>query len=101
MNPQIVVSRDALAAFCREHGIKRLSVYGSALRPDFRPDSDVDVLAEFEPDRVPGLFGIAAMEVKLSSLFSGHRVDLRTPSDLSPYFRQEVIDGSEIQYAKG
>lgn len=100
MNTQIVVSKDALAAFCKDYGIKWIAVYGSALRPDFGPESDVDVLAEFEPNRVPGLIGLAGMELKLSALFSGRKVDLRTPNDLSPYFRQEVIDGAELQYAE-
>ncbi|MFA9560922.1 MAG: nucleotidyltransferase family protein, partial [Nitrospirota bacterium] len=55
MNPEISLPKDAIAAFCREHGIRRLAVFGSALRADFRPDSDIDLLVEFEPDRVPGL----------------------------------------------
>ena len=101
MNSQVIVSEEALAAFCREHGIRRLAVYGSALRSEFGPESDVDVLAEFDPDRVPGLIGIAGMELKLSVLFSGRKVDLRTPNDLSPYFRQEVMEGAEVQYAEG
>lgn len=101
MNPQLSVSRDALASFCREHGIRRLAVFGSALRQDFRPESDVDVLVEFDPDRVPGLLGIAAMELELSEIFSGRKVDLRTPEDLSPYFRQDVLDTAEVQYAQG
>ena len=87
MNPQVSVSKVALAAFCRKHGIKRFAIYGSALREDFGPDSDIDILVEFEPDRIPGLFGIAGMELELSELFSGRKVDLRTPEDLSRYFR--------------
>ena len=79
----------------------RLAVFGSALRQDFRPESDVDVLVEFEPDRVPGLLGIAAMELELSEIFSGRKVDLRTPEDLSPCFRQDVWDTAEVQYAQG
>ena len=98
MNEQVTVSRDALAAFCRAHGIKRLAVFGSALRDDFGPDSDVDVLVEFEPDRVPGLFGVAGLELELSWLFAGRKVDLRTPEDLSRYFRQGVLDTAEVQY---
>ena len=98
MNEQVTVSRDALAAFCREHGIKRLAVFGSALRDDFGPDSDVDVLVEFEPDHVPGLLGVAGLELALSRLFAGRKVDLRTPEDLSRYFRQSVLDTAEVQY---
>ena len=79
--------KDAIAAFCREHGIKRLAVFGSALRADFRPGSDIDLLVEFEPDRVPGLsFGIARMERELSVLLGGRKIDLRTPQDFEPVF---------------
>ena len=85
MNSQVSISRDALAAFGQEHGIKRLAIFGSALREDFGPESDIDVLIEFEPDRIPGLLGIAGMELELSELFKGRKVDLRTPEDLSPY----------------
>ncbi len=101
MNPQVSIPTEALAAFCQEHGIKRLAIYGSALREDFGPGSDIDVLVEFEPDRIPGLFGVAGMEIELSGLFSGRKVDLRTPEDLSPYFRQDVLDAAEIQYVQG
>ena len=91
MNPQISVSKPALAAFCQTYGIKRLAIFGSALREDFGPDSDVDVLVEFEPGRIPGLLGITGMELELSELFTGRKVDLRTPEDLSPYFRRDVL----------
>ena len=100
MNAQVSVSSDALAAFCREHGIRRLSVFGSALREDFGPESDIDVLVEFVPGRTPGLLGVARMELKLSELFAGRKVDLRTPEDLSRYFRQDVLDTAEVQYAE-
>ena len=86
---------------CQEHGIKRLAVFGSALREDFGPESDIDVLVEFETDRIPGLLSVAGIELELSELFSGRKVDLRTPEDLSPYFRQDVLDTAEVQYAKG
>ena len=101
MNPSVSVPKDALAAFCRKHGIIRLSVFGSALRADFKPESDVDVLVDFEPESVPGLLGIAEMELELSDMFEGRRVDLRTPEDLSQYFRQEVLDTAEVQYDQG
>ena len=99
MNPQISVPRDRLASFCRINGIAQLAIFGSALRPDFRPDSDVDVLVEFEPGRIPGLLGVAGMELELSEMF-GRKVDLRTPEDLSRYFRQEVLDEAQVQYAR-
>ena len=98
MNAQVSVSRDALVAFCTEHGIRRLAVFGSALRDDFGPASDIDVLVEFEPDRVPGLLGVAGLELEMSKLFSGRKVDLRTPEDLSRYFREDVLETAEVQY---
>ena len=98
MNSQLSVSKTALAAFCQEHGIKRLAIFGSALREDFGPESDIDVLVEFEPDRIPGLLGVAGMELELSELFTGRKVDLRTPEDLSPYFRQDVLATAKVQY---
>ncbi len=101
MNPQLVIPKDRLAEFCRTHGICRLAVFGSALREDFGPESDIDVLVEFAPDRVPGLLDVAGMELELSALFGGRKVDLRTPEDLSRYFRQDVLDTAEVQYAQG
>lgn len=94
----ISVSETDLAAFCRENGIKKLAVFGSALGADFGPDSDVDLLVEFEPQRVPGLLGIAELETGLARIFGGRRVDLRTPEDLSPHFRQEVVTRAEVRY---
>ena len=99
MNAQVFIPKDRLAAFCEGHGIKRLSIFGSALRSDFGPDSDIDVLVEFEPDRTPGLFGFAGMELELTQML-GRKVDLRTPEDLSRYFRQEVLAEAQIQYAQ-
>ena len=101
MNSQLSIPKEDLATFCQGRGIKRLAVFGSALREDFGPESDVDVLVEFEPNRIPGLLGVAGMELELSELFSGRKVDLRTPEDLSHYFRQEVLDTAEVQYAQG
>ncbi len=100
MNPRIAIPRDALAEFCQEHGITRLAVFGSALREDFGPESDIDLLVEFEPDRIPGLLGVVSMELELSGVFGGRKVDLRTPEELSPYFRQAVLDAAEVQYAQ-
>ncbi len=100
MTAHLSVPRADLAAFCRAHDIKRLALFGSALREDFGPDSDIDLLVEFEPDRIPGLLGIAGMEKELSELFAGRKVDLRTAEDLSPYFRQKVLDSAEVQYAR-
>ncbi len=101
MNRQISIPKDRIAAFCRERGIRRLAVFGSALRPDFGPESDIDILVEFEPGRSPGLLGMARMERELSALLGDRKVDLRTPEDLSRYFRQDVLDEAEVQYAQG
>lgn len=96
----IKVKRGMIADFCRRHHIVRLSFFGSVLRDDFSPTSDVDVLVEFEPEHVPGLFRLAGMERELSALLGNRKVDLRTPQDLSRYFRDEVISTAEVQYAQ-
>ena len=99
MKTKIVIPRAETEAFCKRHHIRRLAVFGSALRDDFRPDSDIDVLVEFEPAHTPGLFGMARLERELSALL-GRKVDLRTPEDLSRYFRQQVMEEAEVQYAE-
>ena len=88
----------ALADFCRANGIRRLSLFGSRLKGTARPDSDVDLLVEFEPDRIPGLIGMAGMEIELSEMLGGLHVDLRTPLDLSRFFREEVVRTAEPQF---
>lgn len=99
MKVELSTSREEIASFCKEHGIKRMAVFGSGLRDDFRPDSDVDILAEFDPAHTPTLFDIAGMEQDLSSYFGGRKVDLRTPEDLSRYFRHQVVSEAEVLYA--
>jgi len=101
MNKQIVFPKDQIAEFCRRHHIRRLAVFGSALRSDFNETSDIDILVEFESDHIPSLLGMARMERELSALFGGRKVDLRTPEDLSRYFRQDVLNEAEVQYAQG
>ena len=101
LTDRLSISPELLAAFCQLHHIHRLSFFGSVLRKDFRADSDVDVLVEFEPGHVPGLFGIARMERELSALLGGRTVDLRTPEDLSRYFCDSVMREAEVQYAQG
>jgi uncharacterized protein len=86
--------------FCRRHHIRKLSVFGSYLRDDFGPESYIDFLVEFEPEHVPGLIEFAGMEIELSELLGGQKVDLRTPQELSRYFRDEVMAEAEIQYAE-
>ena len=100
MSVQIAVDRQRIAEFCRRHSIRRLSFFGSVLRDDFRTDSDIDVLVEFEPGRVPGLIRLAGMEIELSALL-GRKADLRTAGDLSRYFRDEVVSSAQAMYAAG
>lgn len=92
------IDREALDAFCLRHGIRRLSVFGSAVRDDFRSTSDIDLLVEFEPGRIPGLIRLAGMELELSPIFGGREVELRTYEDLSRYFRDEVRAVAEPVY---
>jgi predicted nucleotidyltransferase len=96
----IKIDGDEIAEFCCRHHIRKLAFFGSILRSDFRPDSDVDVLVEFEKGHVPGLFQLASMERELSGLLENRKVDLRTPQDLSQYFRDEVLASAEVQYAQ-
>ncbi len=98
METRIDFDREALTAFCRKHQIRRLALFGSVLREDFRPDSDVDVLVDFESGQEPGLIALANMELELSELI-GRKADLRTPEDLSRYFRDSVVSTAEVQYA--
>lgn len=98
MSLPINIDRYLIANFCRKHHIAKLALFGSVLRDDFRPDSDVDVLVWFEPEKTPGMFGLVAMEMELSEII-GRKVDLRTPNELSHLFRDEVIAQAEVQYA--
>lgn len=95
------VDEAELARFCRENGILRLAFFGSVLREDFGPSSDVDVLVEFEPERTPGFIGLARIERELGLLLGGVTVDLRTPEDLSRYFRDRVMSEAQVHYAVG
>jgi hypothetical protein len=88
------------AAFCLKHHIQRLSLFGSQLEGGAGPKSDIDLLVEFESGKEPGFLGLAEMERELSTLLGGRTVDLRTPNDLSRYFRDEVIRSSLVQYAR-
>ncbi|MBI4083660.1 MAG: nucleotidyltransferase family protein [Candidatus Lambdaproteobacteria bacterium] len=96
---RIEIDRERIADFCRRNHIRKLALFGSVLRDDFGPESDVDVLVEFEPDARVGLFDVARMERELSPLFSGRKIDLRTAEDLSRYFRDEVVAMAEGVYA--
>ncbi len=92
----ITIDREKLAEFCRRNHIRRLALFGSVLREAFRPDSDVDVLVEFEPGHIPGL-RFFALEKELSEIL-GRKVDLNTLGFLSPYFRSQVLAEAEVQY---
>lgn len=98
---RIEIPYERLAEFCKRNHIRKLSLFGSILREDFGPDSDVDFLVEFEPGKGPGYFGLARMERELSVILGGRKVDLRTPQELSRYFRDEVLLSAEVQYAEG
>lgn len=94
---QITLPKESLAQFCQRHHIQKLSVFGSVLRDDFQPDSDVDFLVEFQAEYPPGLIRLAGMELELSKLIQ-RKADLRTPQDLNRYFRDDVLQSAIVQY---
>jgi hypothetical protein len=98
MTYRLPLDPEILAEVCRRHHIRKLSLFGSMLKGTARPDSDIDLLVEFEPGHVPGLIALAGIEIELSDLL-GRKVDLRTAEDLSRYFRDEVVREAEEQYA--
>ena len=98
---QIPIRLDEMVAWRRRHHVRRLALFGSVLRDDFRPDSDVDVLVEFEPSRRIGYFGLYEVEDELSKLLGGRRVDLVNPKFLNRRIRGKVLSEAEDQYAEG
>jgi len=98
MKNNVLVAKDRIADFCQQHHIRSLAFFGSVLRDDFRPDSDIDVLVEFEPGYTPG-FAFFGMEAELSEIL-GRKVELHTRNFLSRYFRDKVLEEAEIQYVK-
>jgi len=100
MSVKIPIDRNRIADFCRRHRIRKLALFGSVLREDFRPDSDVDVLVEFEPGTTAGFIRLAGIELELSQLLR-RKVDVRTPAELSHYFRDEVLQQAQVQYGQG
>jgi hypothetical protein len=98
MNTNISVSREVIADFCRRHHIRRLALFGSVLRDDFGPDSDVDVLVEYEPGSVVGL-RIFDIEAELSGILGGHTVDIVNQKYLNRRLRDQVLTSAEVQYA--
>ncbi len=100
MNKNIVIAEEEIREFCERHYIRRLAIFGSALRDDFGLDSDVDVLVDFMPGHTPGFFKLFEMEEELSGLLGGHKIDMRTPEDLSRYFRDKVVAAAQVQYVR-
>ncbi len=101
MNAAIQLPKDIITEFCKRNRIRSLALFGSALREDFQPGkSDIDLLVEFEPDAIPGLFKIAGMELDLTDAL-GVKVDLQTKEDLSKYFRDKVVKSAKLIYSKG
>lgn len=97
--PHISIPKKEISKFCHSNHIKRLSLFGSVLTDQFTNESDVDFLVQFEKKRIPSLFGIAHMEAELTEII-GRKVDLRTPEDLSPYFRDQVVQNAYLLYAE-
>lgn len=93
----LFLPQDKIEAFCRRNHISKLSLFSSALRSDFKPTGDVDILAEFEPGSLVGLIKMASLEIELSQIL-GRKVDLRTPQELSRYFRQDIVDSAQRLY---
>ena len=98
---KIQLPREKIAEFCKRNRIRKLSLFGSALREDFRQDSDVDLLVEFQTGAAPSFLDLARMERELAGLLGGRKIDLRTPKELSRYFRDEVLSSARVQYAEG
>ena len=94
----IAIPQQALQQFCTRYHIRKLSLFGSVLRSDFTPQSDIDCLVEFKPDYTPTLLALARMERELSPLMENRKIDLRTPEELSPYFRDKVMREAVVQY---
>jgi len=101
MHRVLNLDEKTLTRFCEQHHIHRLSLFGSQLKGTARPDSDIDLLVEFEPDAHPTFLDMAQIEIELSRALGGRKVDLRTPQDLSRYFRDEVVRTAEVQYVAG
>jgi len=98
MNKNLLLNEKLIADFCRRHHIQKFSIFGSSLRDDFGPDSDIDILVEFEDGHVPG-FAFFEMQDELSEML-GRKVDLNTPGFLSRYFRDNVLEKAEVQYVR-
>ncbi len=100
MYPVLNLQDPAVQTFCESHRIRTLSLFGSQAKGTAGPESDVDLLVDFDPESMPGLLGMAALEDELSHLLGGRKVDLRTARDLSRYFREEIVRTAQVQYAR-
>lgn len=96
----VSVPHDKIQDFCRRHSIRKLAFFGSVVRADFQPGSDIDVLVEFGPESKVGFFELFDMEQELSRLLGGRKVDLNTPNSLSKYFRQQALDEAQVEYVQ-
>ncbi len=101
MHSNLSFDQRAIAQFCESHHIRRLALFGSHLKGTASPQSDIDLLVEFEPAHMPNLLSVAAMEIELSRLLGGKRIDMRTQEDLSRHFRDEIVRTAKVQYARG
>ena len=99
--PSLIFDRDALARFCRRHHIRRLSLFGSAVRGELQPDSDLDFLVEYDPAHRPSLTALQQIEDELSELCGGRNIDLLNPKYLNPRLRQQILSEAQLQYAEG
>lgn len=97
---RVPIPRESLHRLCREYGVDTLQLFGSVLRPDFTPTSDIDVLVQFPPSAQPTYFTLVGLTDALTTLFRGRRVDLHTPAELSPYFREQALAEAEVIYAQ-
>jgi len=100
VNNKIEVPKGKIANFCQRNHIRRLALFGSVLRDDFGPESDVDVLVEFEPGARVGFFKLYDLEQELSQILGGYKVEINAPKSLSKYFRDQVLEEAEVQYVQ-
>ena len=99
MLPNLYIAENEIEDFCRKYHIRKLSLFGSVLRDDFRPDSDIDVLVEYEPGHVPGFISLSHIRRELSAIL-GRNADMRTPASLSDYFRDTVEANAVLIYER-
>lgn len=101
IRPYLNIPPEVIADLCRRHHIRKLSFFGSVLREDFGPESDVDVLVEFEPEHIPGFLHLYIIEQELSELLGGRQVDLVTEKFLNQRIRDRILASAEVRYAEG